>query len=76
MNRNVPVGRQALLGSIGGLPTGTPVAFGWGWLSELPQNYGFEPHLAHPLQCKAIASARPANNRVGPSAGVGWAGSG
>ncbi|MGW7409937.1 hypothetical protein ACWGI9_40655 [Streptomyces sp. NPDC054833] len=60
VNRNVPNGRETVLGVIGGLPVGTPVAFeaafGWGWLIELLQDYGFEPHLAHPLQCKVIAS--------------------
>jgi hypothetical protein len=34
-------------------------AFGWGWLLELLEVYGFEPHMVHPLQCKAIASAQP-----------------
>jgi transposase len=28
---------------------------------ELLEDYGFEPHLVHPLQCKAIASARLKN---------------
>jgi transposase len=53
---------------IGGLPPGTPAAFeaafGWGWLVELLEGYGFAPHLVHPLQCKAIASARLKNDRV------------
>jgi transposase len=39
---------------IGDLPTGTPVAFeaayGWGWLVELLEDYGFAPHLVHPLR--------------------------
>jgi hypothetical protein len=29
---------------------------------ELLEDYGFEPHLVHPLQCKAIASARLKND--------------
>jgi transposase len=66
VNRNVPNGRETVLGVIGDLPVGTPVAleaaFGWGWLIELLQDY--EPHLAHPLQCKAIASARLKNDKV------------
>ena len=33
-------------------------ACGWGWLVELLEDYGFGPHLMHPLRCKAIASAR------------------
>jgi hypothetical protein len=67
-NRNVPNGTETILGVIGGLPSGTPVAFeaafGWGWLVELLEDYGFGPHLVHPLQCKAIASARLKNDKV------------
>jgi transposase len=68
VNRNVPNGRMSVLGVIGDLPAGTPVAFeaafGWGWLVELLQEHGFEPHLVHRLQCKAIASARLKNGKV------------
>jgi transposase len=68
-NRNVPNGVQPILGVIGGLPAGTPAAFeaafGWGWLVELLEDYGFAPHLVHPLQCKAIASARLKNDKAG-----------
>jgi transposase len=67
-NRNVPNGAVPILGVIGGLPPGTPAAFeaafGWGWLLELLEDYGFDPHLVHPLQCKAIASARLKNDKV------------
>jgi transposase len=67
-NRNVPNGVESVLGVIGGLPSGTPVAFeaafGWGWLVELLEDSGFAPHLVHPLQCKAIASARLKNDKV------------
>jgi transposase len=67
-NRNVPNGVQPILSVIGGLPAGTPAAFeaafGWGWLVELLEDYGFAPHLVHPLQCKAIASARLKNDKV------------
>src|SRR3989440_11484937 len=67
-NRNVPNGVETILGVMGGLPSGTPVAFeaafGWGWLVELLEDYGFDPHLVHPLQCKAIASARLKNDKV------------
>ena len=67
-NRNVPNGVTPILSVIGGLPAGTKAAFeaafGWGWLLELLEDYGFEPHLVHPLQCKAIASARLKNDKV------------
>ncbi|HSK53797.1 MAG TPA: hypothetical protein VK908_00955 [Jiangellales bacterium] len=53
-NRNVPNGVQPILKVIGDLPTGTPVAFEaayrWGWLVELLEDYGFAPHLVHPLR--------------------------
>ncbi|MEV7783752.1 IS110 family transposase [Kitasatospora sp. NPDC088351] len=68
VNRNVPNGVETVLGVIGDLPIGTPVAFeaayGWGWLVELLEDYGYQPHLVHPLRCKAIASARLKNDKV------------
>jgi len=67
-NRNVTNGVAPVLSVIGGLPAGTPAAFeaafGWGWLLELLEDYGFSPHMVHPLQCKAIASARLKNDKV------------
>ena len=39
-------------------------AYGWGWLVELLEDYGFDPHMVHPLRCKAIASARLKNDKV------------
>jgi transposase len=67
-NRNVTNGVEPILGVIGDLPVTTPVAFeaafGWGWLVELLEDYGFDPHLVHPSQCKAIASARLKNDKV------------
>jgi Transposase len=66
-NRNVPNGTETILNLIGGLPPGTPAAFeaafGWGWLLELLEDYGFDPHLVHPLRCKAIGSARLKNDK-------------
>jgi transposase len=68
-NRNVTNGVAPILSVIGGLPAGTPAAFeaafGWGWLLGLLEDYGFEPHMVHPLQCKAIASARLKNDKAG-----------
>src|SRR6185295_9349794 len=68
LNKNVVNGSEPMLRLIGDLPAGTPVAFeaafGWGWLIQLLEDYGFEPHLVHPLQCKAIASARLKNDKV------------
>jgi transposase len=68
VNRNVPNGVEPVLSVIGSLPTHTPVAFeaafGWGWLAQLLDDYGFQAHLAHPLRCKAIASARLKNDKV------------
>jgi hypothetical protein len=53
---------------IGELPPVTPAAFeaafGTSWLAELPEDYGFTPHLVHALRCKAIASARLKNDKV------------
>src|SRR3954453_12566281 len=67
-NRNVPNGIETVLRVIGELPIGTPVAFeaafGGGWLVELLDDYGFEPHLVHPSRCEAIASARLKNDKV------------
>src|SRR5215813_5277145 len=46
VNRNVPNGVETVLSVIGDLPIGVPVAFeaayGWGWLVELLEDYGFE----------------------------------
>src|ERR1700746_1336569 len=68
LNKNVVNGSEAMLSVIGGVPAGTPAAFeaafGWGWLVELLEGYGFDPHLVHPLRCKAIASARLKNDKV------------
>jgi transposase len=67
LNKNVVNGSEPMLRLIGDLPAGTPVAsgaaFGWGWLVELLEDYGFETHLVHPLRCKAIASARLKNDK-------------
>jgi transposase len=68
LNKNVVNGSEPFLRLIGNLPSGTPVAFeaafGWSWLAGLLEDYGFDPHLVHPLRCKAIASARLKNDKV------------
>ena len=57
VNKNTVNGTEPILRLIGDLPAGTPVAsgaaFGWSWLAELLEGYGFEAHLVHPLRCKA-----------------------
>jgi transposase len=67
LNKNVVNGSTPFLQLIGDLPSGTPVAFeaafGWSWLAELLEDYGFDAHLVHPLRCKAIASARLKNDK-------------
>src|SRR5215831_18042254 len=69
LNKNVVNGSEPMLRLIGDLPPGTPVAFeaafGWGWLAELLEDYGFGAHLVHPLRCEAIAPARPKNDKAG-----------
>src|SRR5690242_12666200 len=66
LNKNAVNGSEPFLRLIGDLPSGTPVAFeaafGWSWLAELLEDYGFDAHLVHPLRCKAIASARLKND--------------
>ncbi len=68
LNKNTVNGSTPFLQLIGDLPSGTPVAFeaafGWSWLAELLEDYGFDAHLVHPLRCKAIASARLKNDKV------------
>ena len=52
LNKNVVNGSEPMLRLIGDLPSRTPVAFeaafGWGWLVQLPKDYGSGPHLVHP----------------------------
>ena len=39
--------------NVGEGPPASGAAYGWGWLVELLEDYGFDPHLVHPLRCKA-----------------------
>jgi len=68
VNRNVVNGSEAMARLTGSVPAGTAVAFeaayGWGWLVSLLEGQGLEPHMVHPLRCKAIASARLKNDKV------------
>jgi hypothetical protein len=67
LDKNMVNGSEPMLRLIGGLPSGTPVAFeaafGRGWLAQLLEDYGFDAHLVHSLRCKAIASARLKNDK-------------
>jgi hypothetical protein len=67
-NRNVPNDPAQLVPILGALPSGTPVAFevayGWGWLVDLLDDLGLEPHLVHPSRCEVIAAARLTNGWV------------
>ena len=38
--------------------------FGWGWFADFLGELGLEAHMAHPLQTKAISSARVKNDAV------------
>lgn len=38
--------------------------YGWGWFADMLADAGIEAHMAHPLACKAIASARVKNDAV------------
>ena len=59
LNRNVVNGTEPILRLIGDPQAGTPVAFeaayGWGWLVQLLEDYGFDPHLVHPVGCQKSA---------------------
>src|SRR6266568_614572 len=61
LNKNVVNGTETVLRLIGDLPAGTPVAFeaafGWGWLVQLLEDYGFDPHLVHPLRADLLPEA-------------------
>jgi hypothetical protein len=70
VNRNVPNGVEPILQVIGGLPPGTPAAFeaafGTGWLVELLEGYGFEPHLVPPVAVQGDR-LRAVEERQGPA---------
>ena len=53
--------RRSAAGDAGGVRGGVRL----GWLVELLEGDGFDPHLVHPSRCKAIASARLKNDKAG-----------
>ena len=67
LNKNVVNGSEPMLRLIGDLPAGHADSVRGrvrlGWLAGLLEDYGFDPHLVHPLRCKAIASARLKNDK-------------
>lgn len=81
LNRNVVDGKEPVLKLIGGLPAGTPVAveaaFGWGWLADLLENYGFEAHLVQPsaVQGDRFGQAEERQGRCGDLGAVAAGGS-
>ena len=70
LNKNTVNGTAPILRLIGDLPSGTPVAFeaafGWSWLAELLEDYGFEAHLVHPAAVQGDR-LRAAEERQGPA---------
>jgi transposase len=38
--------------------------YGWEWLADLPEDAGYQLHLAHPLRTRAIAAARVKTDAV------------
>src|ERR1700730_16644778 len=68
LNRNVPrrgpEGARRDRGSPDRRAGRLRAAYRWGWLVELLEDYGVQPHLVHPLRREAIASARLKNDKV------------
>jgi hypothetical protein len=67
-NRNVVNDRKVLARELAGLRKGTQVAFeaayAVGWVAELCEQVGLEPHLAHASGCRAIADAKLLYDRL------------
>jgi hypothetical protein len=70
LNKNVVNGSEPFLRLIGDLPSGTPVAFeaafGWSWLADLLEEYGFDAHLVHPLRSGSAPSCATGSTRSPP----------
>ena len=68
LDKNVVNGSEPMLRLIGDLPSGTPVvfeaAFGWGWLAQLLEDYGFDRIWC--IRCGARRSLqRPVDRTTG-----------
>ena len=68
MKRNVASDRLAVSEALGRLREPTEVVFeatwGWTWLADLLAELGIPAHMAHPLQTRAITSARVKNDAI------------
>jgi transposase len=66
--RNVTSDRMAITEALGHLDGPAEVVFeatwGWGWLADLLIELGIPAHMAHPLQTRAIATARVKNDAI------------
>jgi hypothetical protein len=77
-NRNVTNDPGGLMPVLATLDPETPVAFesayGWGWVAELLDDLGLEPHLAHgqdrSLEMDPPGLRRPSMPQYGPSLSV------
>jgi hypothetical protein len=71
LNRNLPNDPAELTPILGALAPGTPVAFeaayGWGWLADLLEELGLEPHLVHPTAARR--SPRQGSKTTGSTLG-------
>ena len=61
---NDPQTFLALLEGVGACRVALEATYGWEWLADVPQDAGYELHLAHPMRTKAIASARVKTDAV------------
>jgi transposase len=66
--RNVASERTAIMEALGQFEGRAEVVFeatwGWGWLADLLVEMGIPAHMAHPLQTRAIATARVKNDAI------------
>jgi transposase len=62
---NHPAELAPLLGSLDSrIPVALEAAYGWSWIVDALEQWDLEPHLAHPKNCKAIASAKLKNDKL------------